>query len=351
METPPPINMVRHCHDGGEFLKSSSTRGRDPCRIIYRIADIDTLGIRLPRLSCTSKALTPAAMALRPQHGSVVWLLVAGLVVCRALTISRLSLGNGVLQKARRDGAARLETGSFGPVQRIVAFSGAAEPEYLQSLEGCELVDSSDPAEALEAVKREATGGIWLHVACVFPEIVAARRLGARTIWLDPTASDDGDLDLEGMGFVAVGIVDDFSDAVCASVSSLAEAVVEVIGVVEKEEAEAAADVDAPLAYASDESSPRPSQGATTELSPPTRLEAAADTAPRSEAPSGPAAPATGRVLEVMDVVEAMEAAQTKFCVQCGAPDLPRSARFCFECGAPQPEASRGAPRQRDEQR
>lgn len=154
-----------------------------------------------------------------------------------------------------------------------------------------------------------AVGPGWIHVADTFKEAVAAKRLGATTVWLSSAAAAAKG-DVESMGYLGAAITGDFVNAVCGSPDALPAAV-------RAAQAAAAAREDADAAG--------------------TRREMEAEAA----GAAGPAAWA-----EPIDVAPAPsggggDAAAHKFCMQCGA-RLPRSAKFCGECGARSPAEAEG---------
>jgi hypothetical protein len=152
----------------------------------------------------------------------------------------------------------------------------------------------------------------WVHVAGGFKDLVAARQMGAATVWLNEQAAADAD-DIDATGYIGASIIGDFADALCGSSCELLGAVSEArhrFAEREVEEEDAAARVErSPKAAGPGLSDER--GAAVIDIEPTPRM------APSASTPGG-----TQRKL--------------KYCMECGA-RLPVAAKFCCDCGEKQP--------------
>ena len=163
------------------------------------------------------------------------------------------------------------------------------------------LVDAvpADEEELVAWIRGGDTKQGWVHICTTLKELVAIRKLGAKTIWLNAgaaaAASDD---------FLSASVVSDFADSVCADWDELQPALEQVAEVIAEKAWFQALDV--------------------------TQTEGATATATIVDVP-----PLTDE-LAVNVAVSPSEAPPSKFCMECGA-KLPRTARFCSSCGQEQP--------------
>ena len=148
----------------------------------------------------------------------------------------------------------------------------------------------------------------WVHVASEFKELVAARRAGATTIWLNEAAAATAG-DLNTQGYFGTAIIDDFADAICADASEL---------------------VDAATA-ARRARSMRKASAVDTDDNRNSRETDRARTPPAAAVPGGGVAASSVAAEASSNDVRAT----TKFCIECGA-QLPSRAKFCSACGATQ---------------
>ena len=193
----------------------------------------------------------------------------------------------------------------------VVSITSELSAESLASLEGAGervvrlrtalCVDDTGAivGDDVAAMSLRGTVG-WVHVASDFEELVAARRAGATTIWLnDAAAATAGDL--ETQGYLATAIIDDFADAICADPAELVEAAVA---------ARRARGKDSPA-----------NDGFAREQ----ELASAAKADPGEGVTTSAIAEQLG-----VEVQTSM-----KFCIECGA-QLPVRANFCSACGQKQ---------------
>ena len=192
-----------------------------------------------------------------------------------------------------------------------------------------EVLESRGPPPALGRVARlgaplcvddagvvgEATSSLqgivgWVHVASEFKELVAARRAGATTIWLNEAAAATAG-DLNTQGYFGTAIIDDFADAICADASEL---------------------VDAATAARRARSMRKASAVDTDDNWNSRKCETdRARTPPAAVVPGGGVAASSAAAKAPSNDVRAT----TKFCIECGA-QLPSRAKFCSACGATQ---------------
>ena len=190
--------------------------------------------------------------------------------------------------------------------------------EVLESLEsaGERVVRLGAPLCVDDAgVVGEATSSLqgivgWVHVASEFKELVAARRAGATTIWLNEAAAATAG-DLNTQGYFGTAIIDDFADAICADASEL---------------------VDAATAARRARSMRKASAVDTDDNWNSRKCETdRARTPPAAVVPGGGVAASSAAAKAPSNDVRAT----TKFCIECGA-QLPSRAKFCSACGATQ---------------
>ena len=190
--------------------------------------------------------------------------------------------------------------------------------ELLESLEsaGERVVRLGAPLCVDDAgVVGEATSSLqgivgWVHVASEFKELVAARRAGATTIWLNEAAAATAG-DLNTQGYFGTAIIDDFADAICADASELVDAATAARRARSMRKA-SAVDTD-------DNWNSRKCETDRTR------------TPPAAVVPGGGVAASSVAAKAPSNDVRAT----TKFCIECGA-QLPSRAKFCSACGATQ---------------
>lgn len=202
------------------------------------------------------------------------------------------------------------------------------------------LLTASPTAEpsASPAIVSAQRAKDWVHVCSSVKELAGAKRVGARTLWLNAAAAADEhsrevtDEDIERaqasglaepQGYVARGIIADLADAVCAELEEIPAALVSLQAAAlrerEKErEKERVAAAEAVEAAGGAEAVTKAAQ------------EAQAAQAARAAR----AAMAKGKK-EVEDDAQATVAGwreREQYCISCGGA-LPKRARFCPSCG------------------
>ncbi|KAL3915585.1 MAG: hypothetical protein SGPRY_007165 [Prymnesium sp.] len=179
------------------------------------------------------------------------------------------------------------------------------------SVDGLVIAGRGSCREQLGEAHGTCAGGEWLHVAVSLEECTIARQLGARVVLIhQDAAAEDA---LERLGFVALGIIEDHTNAICASIADLPEALERARGLGDESD-------DEPPDVFSERSGGRVWEALSTEP-----LEAGADK-DIGIASGAKATPTPGSLSR-----------EHKFCVECGT-KLPRTAKFCFECGYCQPQ-------------
>ncbi|KAL1529903.1 hypothetical protein AB1Y20_000831 [Prymnesium parvum] len=134
-----------------------------------------------------------------------------------------LSLGRGVLTgPASSDVSHALSSvRALGVKQVLLLHCAPADESHLSAGRVDALV--SQPGVGLEAQLRELRDAFgcdgWFHLATTVEECSYAKQLGAKVILLDEAAAADDAL--ETLGFVAMAIIDDFAESVCASLAEL----------------------------------------------------------------------------------------------------------------------------------
>ena len=211
----------------------------------------------------------------------------------------------GVLRRLRSAGTAHLAA--------VAMYQEDTEADLLK---GGDLLDAlltttatAEPSASPEIVKALGAKD-WVHVCGTVKELAAAKRVGARTLWLNAAAAADehsktfSDEEIERaqaaglaepQGYVARGIIADLADAVCDRLEALPEALVSLQAAMDAEREAARGDEDEPPAGAA---------------------------AAVGSAESGTTAERAAASLQE----------QQQYCVGCGA-KLPSRARFCPACG------------------
>ena len=205
------------------------------------------------------------------------------------------------------------------------------------------LLTASPTAEpsASPAIVSAQRAKDWVHVCSSVKELAGAKRVGARTLWLNAAAAADThsrevtDEDIERaqasglaepQGYVARGIIADLADAVCAELEEIPAALVSLQAAAlrerEKErEKERVAAAEAVEAAGGAEAVAKAAQEAQ-----------AAQAAQAARAAQ--AAMAKGK-MEVEEDAQATVAGwreREQYCISCGVA-LPKRARFCPSCG------------------
>ena len=247
-----------------------------------------------------------------------------------------------VLRRLRAAGVAHLAAVSG----YLVGLDGDTESDLLQEgdLLDCLLTASltAEPS-ASPAIVSAQRAKDWVHVCSSIKELAGAKRVGARTLWLNVAAAADEhskevtDEDIERaqgsglpepQGYVARGIIADLADAVCGGLEEIPETLVSLQAAVlqerererEKAAAAAAAGVEA---AGGDEEQQRGAKAAAQEAQ---EAQEAVRTAKAAKA-------------EVDKDVEADVEAKVagwrerqQYCIACGRA-LPSRALFCPGCG------------------
>ena len=184
---------------------------------------------------------------------------------------------------------------------------------------------AEDMAANLEPARLAQSGAAeWVHVATKFPELVAARRAGATTVWLDPQAASNAG-DIETQGYFATAIIDDFADAIVGAPAEVPGVLDEARVARARREAKDARDEEEEAQQLiANPLSVLERQALDVDVAPAAAAAAAVPPAPMVAPPTTPSSPAA-----------AVEAALTKFCMECGQ-ELPMRAKFCKRCGEPQ---------------
>jgi hypothetical protein len=126
-----------------------------------------------------------------------------------------------VLDGLRADGVQHLAAVNYDPGDTPAALveSGALDC-ILESSSTNEPIASGDFARAA-AIEQ------WIHVCDSVPRLAGARRVGARTVWLnEQAAADENSRGLDGeagesSGYLARGIIADLADGVCGCLADL----------------------------------------------------------------------------------------------------------------------------------
>ena len=249
-----------------------------------------------------------------------------------------------VLRRLRAAGVSHLAAVSG----YLVGLEEDTESDLLQEgdLLDC-LLTASPTAEpsASPAIVSAQRAKDWVHVCSSIKELAGAKRVGARTLWLNAAAAADEhskeitDKDIERaqasglpepQGYVARGIIADLADAVCGELKEIPEALVSLQAAVLKErektrEKERVAAAEAVEAAGGAEAVAKAAQEAQ-----------AAQAA--QEAQEAVRAAEAAKAKEEKDVEESVEAKvagwreRQQYCIACGAA-LPKRALFCPSCG------------------
>lgn len=160
------------------------------------------------------------------------------------------------------------------------------------------LVDAvpTDEEELVAWVREGDTKQGWVHICTTLKELVAVRKLGAKTIWLNAGAAAAA-----SENYLSASVVSDFADSVCSDWDELQPALEQVAEVIAEKAWFQALDV---------------ATGATATA-------ASVDV------------PLAADELAVNVAASPSGAPQSKFCTECGT-KLPRTARFCSACGQEQ---------------
>ena len=248
-----------------------------------------------------------------------------------------------VLRRLRAAGVSHLAAVSG----YLVGLEEDTESDLLQEgdLLDC-LLTASPTAEpsASPAIVSAQRAKDWVHVCSSIKELAGAKRVGARTLWLNVAAAADEhskeitDEDIERaqasglpepQGYIARGIIADLADAVCGGLEEIPEALVSLQAAVLKErekerEKERVAAAEAVEAAGC--------------------AEAVAKAKAAQEAQAAQAAQEAVRAAEVAkakaekDAEEDVEAKvagwreRQQYCIACGGA-LPKRALFCPACG------------------
>ena len=104
--------------------------------------------------------------------------------------------------------------GTLGDVEATASEMLARQGDLPVSLDAGQGLGGDMLGGDIEAAQLARVGAAeWVHVATTFAELVAARRAGATTVWLNEQAAGSAG-DLEDQGYFGTAIIDDFADAV-----------------------------------------------------------------------------------------------------------------------------------------
>jgi hypothetical protein len=131
-----------------------------------------------------------------------------------------------------------LRTGGVEHLAAVNYFPGEASAALVASGVLVDILETTSTSEPIASsdFARAAAIEQWIHVCDSVPRLAGARRVGARTIWLNEQAAADENskgFDSEAgdaSGYLARGIIADLADGVCGHLADLPAALKQVRG-------------------------------------------------------------------------------------------------------------------------